>query len=258
MSTENQASNLPATINADSTGLLKPMNLNDAWRMAQYYAASGLLPDRYKSPEMVLTATQFALELGLKPLSALRQIAVVKGTPTVFGDLPLSMCLASGKMEWIKEKYFDKDSKEISMENKNLSAQVYAATCIVKRRGDPEPLEAFFTMSDAERAGLTKINGPWITYPKRMLRYRARSQALKDKFPDCLNGISIAEYDHNTTYEHEMQNVSQPNPSPGFSAPTSSTPNYGEESSTPHKETLAEKLKKKVESASLIIEAETV
>ncbi len=197
--------NLPA-IHADNSGLIKARTLDEAWRMAQYFASSGLLPERYKSPAMVLTASQFALELGLLPITAMRQIAVVKGTPTVFGDLPLSIVYASKKLDFIEESYLDKNGKEISLANRNLTEPVYAALCIVKRKGETKALESFFSMDDAIAAGLT--NSPtWKAYPKRMLRYRARSQALKDKFPDALNGISIAEYDHNTTSEQEMLNV---------------------------------------------------
>jgi hypothetical protein len=263
------STDLPATINADNTGLLKPRNIEDAWRMAQYYASSGLLPERYKSPAMVLTAMQYALELGLKPLTAMRQIAVVKGTPTVFGDLPLSMVYASGKMDYIKESLLDKTGKEISLANKNLTEPAFAALCIVKRKGESEPLEAFFTLDDAQQAGLS--NSPtWKSYPKRMLRYRARSQALKDKFPDCLNGISIAEYDQNTTEEQEMINVSQVftqnSASPSEvrrETGTVSVDHNGEGQSQERAPTLKERLAREkqaaaVHSPEVIIDAETV
>ena len=239
--------NLPATISVDESGILKPRNIEEAFRLAKAYVMSGILPERYKTAESVLTAMQFALELGLKPLTAMRQIAVVKGTPCLFGDLPLSLCYSSGKMEGIKESLLDKNGLEISLANKNLTAEVYAALCIVKRKGDPEPLEAFFTMDDAVRAGLT--NSPtWKSYPKRMLRYRARSQALKDKFPDALNGISIAEYDHNTTSE-EILNVT-----PTASAFTQAT-SSSDEAPTEKAQTLKDKLRAKLD-ASEIIDAE--
>jgi hypothetical protein len=93
----------------------------------------------------------------------------------------------------IKEWYIDRQGVEICSENKNLAAEVYAAVCVVKRRGDQETLERFFSIDDQQAAGL---NSPtWRQYRKLMLKYRARSQALKDKFADCLNGAPIAEYD---------------------------------------------------------------
>ena len=65
-----------------------------------------------------------ARELGLKPLIALRQITVIKGTPSVFGDLPLAMVRASGKLEMIDEFRFDKDSKKINLKNKQTTTKV--------------------------------------------------------------------------------------------------------------------------------------
>jgi hypothetical protein len=49
-------------------------------------------------------------------------------------------------------------------------------------------------MADAAKAGLLG-RGVWSKYPKLMLKYRARSEALKGKFPDVTHGISIGEYD---------------------------------------------------------------
>lgn len=183
-----------ATIQADQTGLLKPTNIEDAYRLAKAYHQSKLLPQRFNTPEMIMTGMQFAIELGLKPMTALRQIAVIQGTPSLYGDLPLSLCYSAGKLEWIKEYYFDSKGQRITVENGNIAAEAFGAVCIVKRKGDSEPLESAFTLEDAKRANLMK-NPVWSSYPKRMLRYRARSQALKDKFPDCLNGVAIAEYD---------------------------------------------------------------
>jgi hypothetical protein len=186
-----------ATIGMDKAGLLQPKTIEEAFRLASAYHKSKLLPVRFNTPEMILVAMQFALELGLKPLTAMRQIAVVNGTPAAFGDLPLSLCYAKGSLESIKEFLFDKDGKEICAKNANLSNPAVGAYCVVKRRGDAEPRETFFTMDDARTAGL--LNSPtWKSYPKLMLKYRARSQALKDKFPDALNGVAIAEYDFNT------------------------------------------------------------
>ena len=181
-------------------GVLTPTNLDEAWRLASAYCMSGFLPRRFDTPEKVLAGMQLAQELGLKPLTALRQIAVIHGTPSVFGDLPLSLLYQSKKCEYLREYLVDKDMKKICLENDNATAEAYAGVCIAKRIGDPEVAESIFTMDDARKAGLlpAKPDAAWNTYPKRMLRYRARSQVMKDKFPDVLNGVAIAEYDFHT------------------------------------------------------------
>lgn len=186
----------------DQAGVIQPSNLDEAWRAAQMYIASKMLPARFDSAAMVVTAMQFAKELRLPGLVSLRQIAVVQGTPCLFGDLPLALVQRDGNLEWIKEFLLDEKGNQISVENKNASAQAVAAVCQAKRKGDKEPIERVFSMDDARKAGLD--GGPtWKKYPKLMLKYRARSQALKDKFPDSLNGVAIAEYDHHVLPSEE-------------------------------------------------------
>ena len=45
---------------------------------------------------------------------------------------------------------------------------------------------------------LEKSGGLWKKFPKELLRYRTRARALKDKFPDIMTGVTIAEYDYHT------------------------------------------------------------
>jgi hypothetical protein len=84
---------------------------------------------------------------------------------------------SSPDFEWIKEW---------------IDGQKGAAVCKVKRRGE-DPVERTFSWDDAQRAGLSKKDGPWKTYPKRMLQMRARSWAIRDVWPHVLKGLSIAE-----------------------------------------------------------------
>lgn len=172
--------------------------LKAEFREAKMMIQSGLLPSRFKTEQQVMTAYRFAKETGLQPLTAMRQMAVINGTPSFYGDLPLSIVLNSGKLEYIDEYLITQDYKKITLENKNLHEEPWASVCKVKRKGDNEVCERFFSVKDAEKAGLFR-NPVWKTYLSRMLTYRARSQALKDKFSDCLNGVAIAEYDFHTT-----------------------------------------------------------
>lgn len=188
----------PAPMAISDDGTLMPANSEELFRLAEGFIRSGLLPKQFETVTAVVTGMQYAKELGLKPLTALRQIAVIHGTPSIWGDLPLSLCYASGKLEAIDEFYVDKQGKRIAFEEGNILAEKVAAVCRIKRKGE-DWHETSFSLTDAQAAGLinrAKPGTPWVCYPSRMLRYRARSQAIKDKFPDCLNGIAIAEYDH--------------------------------------------------------------
>lgn len=204
----------PAPMALSDEGTLMPANSDELFRLAQGFIQSGLLPKQFDSVSSVVTGMQYARELGLKPLTALRQIAVIHGTPSIWGDLPLSLCYASGKLEAIDEFYVDKDGKRISFEGGNILAEKRAAVCRIKRKGE-DWHETSFSIDDANTAGLinrAKPGTPWVCYPSRMLRYRARSQAIKDKFPDCLNGIAIAEYDHHMIPAQETIKVEPETP----------------------------------------------
>lgn len=177
----------------DDVGMLKPKNANELAMLADRFVKSGMLPKSYQTAAQVITAWQYAGELGLKPMSALRQIAVINGTPSIFGDLPISLVERSGQLEWKREFIIDEEMNEINWTNKNLKARPWGAVCILKRKGR-EPIERFFTTDEANEANLFK-NDVWRKYTKLMLKYRARSQAIKDEFADVLGGVAIAEYD---------------------------------------------------------------
>lgn len=194
-------------VQSNEQGQLVGKTLDEQWRLAVSYSKSGLLPKHFNTPEKILTAMQFAYELGLKPLSAMRQIAVINGIPSMYGDLPLAVCKASGKVEYVKEYYIDKTGKRISEANNNLLNEVVGAVCTTKRKGEDNEVTTVFTYDDAKKAGIFGKN-VWAVYPKRMLQMRARSQNLKDNFPDMLNGVSIAEYDHNVN-EKDIETITE-------------------------------------------------
>lgn len=195
MSQEENQDKKTAVINLDGKGLAIATTLQQQSALADRYLAAGMLPKNYTSVGQVITAWHFAAEFGLPLLVSLRQIAVINGMPSIWGDLPLAICRNKDYFEWIDEMYFDKDLKEISWANKNLTAEIFGAICIVKRKGSPKPIERFFTINDAKKAGLFSKSGPWTNYTKDMLMYKARSRALKAAFPDAISGFSIAESD---------------------------------------------------------------
>jgi hypothetical protein len=186
-------------LEANETGLLVGKNIEEQYQLAKCYAMSALLPSHFDTPEKVLTGMQYARELGLtKALIALRQICVINGKPAIYGDLPLTLVYSSKKMQNFKEYWFDKDLKEISFKNKNINAEIYGAYCCAERvEGNNITFrEDWFTIDDAGKADLLKKD-IYKKYLRTMLQYRTRAMVFKVLFPDVLNGISIAEYDHN-------------------------------------------------------------
>lgn len=168
--------NVVATPNGRSGFSLAPQSLDEALRFADILSKSSIVPKDYQgSPGNILVAVQWGAELGLPPLQAMQNIAVINGRPAVWGDAVIALVRASGLLESI-----DEDIGESS------------ATCTVKRRGEPA-ISRTFTVEDAKRAGLLGKQGPWQQYPKRMLQMRARAWALRDLFADVLRGVHVGE-----------------------------------------------------------------
>lgn len=151
--------------------------------MARFCAAikNSKIGKNYDSAEDIMIAVQHGLEVGLSPMSALQNIAVVNGKPCIYGDAALALCCSHSAFLDIEEKV-----------ERNGTADGHVATCTVKRR-DRSPVVRKFSEADAKKAGLWGKQGPWSSYPARMLQMRARSWALRDAFPDALKGLGVAE-----------------------------------------------------------------
>lgn len=175
--------NLPATQQQTAVAVqprqqfdLSPQNFEQALTFCDYLADSDLVPKDFKGkPANCLIAIQWGAELGLKPLQAVQNIAVINGRAALWGDAVIALVRSSPLCEYITE-----------------SDDGHAAICKVKRRGEAEEIRTF-SMDDAKAAGLSGKQGPWTQYPKRMRQMRARAFALRDVFPDVLRGMPIAE-----------------------------------------------------------------
>lgn len=155
---------------------LSPRNLEEAMRMCDLLSKSDLVPKDFQGkPGNMLVAIQWGAEIGLKPLQAMQNIAVINGRPSLWGDSVLALVLASPVCEYVQE-WEEGDT----------------AFCRVKRRGGFEKVTSF-SAADAKTAGLSGKSGPWSQYPRRMRQLRARGFALRDQFADVLKGMPITE-----------------------------------------------------------------
>jgi hypothetical protein len=155
---------------------LSPQTFEQALTFADYLADSDMVPKDFKGkPGNCLIAMQWGAELGLKPLQALQNLAIINGRPSLWGDAVIALVRGSPLCEYVNE---EDDGTQ--------------AICRVKRRGEPEQVRTF-SVQDARDAGLQGKSGPWTQYPKRMRQMRARAFALRDVFPDVLRGMPVAE-----------------------------------------------------------------
>jgi hypothetical protein len=181
-----------APLMAQENGMIIGSSLEERFRVCRLYAASGMLPKAYDTPEKVFIGIQYALELGFRenPLTALRNIAVINGQPSLWGDLPLALCLRSGQMAHYDEWFEDKEGKRLS--ETCSKKDIWAAVFEIERKGYKRKKFAF-TQEDKHTLGIAAI---WNQFEKIMMKRKARAIGLKDVCPDILHGISIAEYDN--------------------------------------------------------------
>lgn len=175
-----------------------PRTIDEAWRLADGLSGSGMVPkDMANKPKAVFAAIILGAELGLPPMSACQNICVINGRPTLWGDAMLGVVQRSGQFDAsaFKEGYVGAAGKDD-----------FAAFTELRRVGSNNTVRVEFSIADAKKAGLWGKSGPWTQHPKRMLKYRARSFALRDTFADVLKGLYTVE---------EMRDVR-----PAFEAPT--------------------------------------
>lgn len=191
-------------------------NLNAISMMAEKFSRAGdLVPKEFRGqPEKCFAAIYKGASIGLDAFTSLQRIAVVNGRATIWGDAALAVVRNTGELIHFRE-YFGvwvnkndlsedelKDPENSEMLKKfngiirksaflDTSNEKCGAACELKRLNG-ELILQFFTISDAKTAGLWNQN-VWKTYPQRMIMYRARAYALRDAFPDVLEGLYLKE-----------------------------------------------------------------
>lgn len=181
-----------------NNGFMIVQNLAQAKECAKIIASSGFCPKSFMGkPDDVLVALQMGSELGLKPMQALQNIAIINGRPSLYGDAMIAVCRQAANFEYIHEEYDEKDN---------------SYTCRAKRKGEPEVVQKF-SEKDARLAKLWGKQGPWTDYPKRMLQMRARGFALRDCFPDLLRGI-VDQTEARDYVVSEPKNITPKKPAP--------------------------------------------
>jgi RecT family len=166
---------------------LQLTSIDDVMRFARIVVTSGLAPKSFDTPEKVVIALVTGMELGISAMQSLQGLAVTNGRIGVMGDLALALCQASADFEDYQEDWLGAEG-----------ADDWGCRITVKRRNQT-PKVGQFTVHDAKKARLWEKRGkdgaatPWITYPQRMLRYRALGFVLRDAFPDVLKGVKTVE-----------------------------------------------------------------
>ena len=181
LTTQDQPTPIKANLSAGGQlAALVPQNLDDAFRLSKALSLSGdMVPKHFQGkPEMIMAAVLRGAEIGLAPMQALSNIAVINGRASIWGDaLPALLQRAGHSIDCILDG--EGDARK--------------AVATVKRGDTGETYVRAFSVADAKKAGLWGKAGPWQSYPDRMLQMRARSYAARDGAADALMGLQVAE-----------------------------------------------------------------
>lgn len=189
------------------SGGLELNTLEDVVRMAQYILKSGFAPKGMQTVEALVVAIECGKEVGLPTMSAVQNIAVINGRPTIFGDAVLGICMSSPRFD------HGAFSETIEGDGDNMRA-----VCRVRRVGVNTPVIQTFSVADAKRAKLWGKQGPWSEYPTRMLMWRARTFALRNAFADILKGYYTTEEARDIAVDRLVESIDLPD------APAHTTP----------------------------------
>ena len=171
---------------------LEPIGIQQAYRTAEGLFKSALY-QQYKSPEQIMAVIMRGRTLGLDATTALDQMNVIQGRPTMSAQCMVAVVKSSPICEFLE----------------CIEALSDRATWETKRRGERKEHRRTFTREEADKAGfttakeydkvakrytgriITKDN--WEKQPHVMLQWRAAAALIRQVYPDLILGIYTTE-----------------------------------------------------------------
>jgi len=142
-----------------------------AHALAQSLSRTSFVPKAFAgNPADATAAIILGDELGLSPLSALRSLYVIGGTPALYARTMVALVMAHGHAIWTVE---ESDQK---------------VTVAGQRRGSEHEERVTWTIARATKAGYTS-NKKYQTDPIAMLYARAAGDVARRIAPDVLAGV---------------------------------------------------------------------
>ena len=157
-------------------GSLSPEAWNVLREQALVLVRSGFLPHAVNTPEKAISIVMKGRELGVPPMYALSNIAVINGKPTAGAELMLALI------------YRDHGDEAVRI----VESTPERCTIAYRRKSWQEPELFSFSIEDADCAGLLGKDN-WRHYPAAMLRARCISAVARLAFPDTIGGLYTPE-----------------------------------------------------------------
>jgi len=169
----------------DGPRAILPRSFSEAKDMAEYLGKSGLLPAAInKGPAAVYAIIAAGAELRLPPMAALRSFFIFNGTPRLWAEAQAAIVVSRTDLcEYLYP----------------VEQTATRCTWATRRRGHPAETRVSWDIERARRAKLD-TKDTWKAYPERMLSARAKSDLLRDIYPDLIGGLAT-EYDDSPDVE---------------------------------------------------------
>lgn len=201
----NKNQNMMVAFNPE--GLVEFTNHGELAAAAKLLLQMKLVPKHLKEEgvEAIMTAITTCKQYNL-PYSAMNEMGYVEGKLGFFGSLVTAIAQRDPKYGEVVTLFVDREYNEISLKNKNLHTDVYAAVMRLKNKDSEIWKEFYFTMDEAEKSGLiikksgkstNYVNG----YRKDMLYHKVKNRAYNTEFAGVLKGINsfemmVLDYQH--------------------------------------------------------------
>lgn len=161
---------------------LEPVSLVQTFKFAAWVHESRMFP-QFTNAEAIGTAIVLGRELGLGAISALSNIHMIQGRPTMGAHLIISKVMQHPDCEHFE--YLGGDATFAEYET--------------KRRNNKNATRLKYTIAQAQAAGLVKQPapgkepGPWLTRPDEMLRKTCGVKLARIVYPEAASGIYSTE-----------------------------------------------------------------
>lgn len=145
-----------------------------AHQLGTALAGTAFVPKHFQGkPDDVTAAIMYGAAIGLDPMSAVRSIYVVSGTPGLYARSMVAVAMSKGHKIWTEETTDE------------------AVTVAGQRRGSDVVERVTWTIERAKKAGYTS-NAKYNTDPQAMLWARAAGDVARRIAPDALAGLDYS------------------------------------------------------------------
>lgn len=160
------------------------------------------VPENIDTPAKAAAIMLAGFELGVRPMTALRHVMVIKGKTEPDAQLMLGILQAR--------------ESDARIEIVELTDEKCTMRILRPRRGINA--EYTYTLKDAERAGLTRPSrsgepSNWTKFPKDMLRWAVTKRLCRAYAPDIINSISSIDVGE---VEELMDALDEAQPEPAY------------------------------------------